>query len=75
MGIILSFLLASAIGVLSFGYATKREVALGMVLGVLGASVILAALDFCTFASDAESTEGVMGAALAGAFAWMFGSR
>ncbi len=74
MGIIVSFLLAAAIGVLSFGYATKREVALGLALGVLGASVILAALDFCTFASDAESTEGVLGVALAGAFAWMFGS-
>ncbi len=74
MGIISSFLLAAAIGVLSFGYRTKREVALGLALGILGASVILAALDFCTFASDAESTEGVMGVGLAGAFAWMFGS-
>ncbi|NNE96399.1 MAG: sugar ABC transporter permease, partial [Acidimicrobiales bacterium] len=74
MGIIASFLLAAAIGVFSFGLSTRREGALGLALGVLGGSVILAALDFCTFASDAESTEGVLGVGLAGAFAWMFGS-
>lgn len=74
MGILVSLLVASAIGVLSFGYKTKREVALGLALGVLGASVILGAMDFCTFASDAESTEGVLGVALGGTFAWMFGA-
>ena len=74
MGVVASFLVASTIGVLSFGYKSKREVALGLALGVLGASVILAALGFCMFASDAESTEGVLGITLAGAFAWIFGS-
>lgn len=74
MGLVASLLIAAAIGVLSFGYKTKREVALGSALGVLGASVILAALDFCTFASDAESTEGVLGVALAAGVAWIFGA-
>ena len=74
MGIIVSLVVAAAIGVLSFGYKTRREVALGLALGVLGASAILAAMDFCAFAADAESTEGVLGVALAGAFAWMFGA-
>ncbi len=74
MGIVVSLLIASAIGVLSFGYKTKREVALGGALGVLGASVILGALGFCPFVNDAESTEGVLGVALAGSFAWIFGA-
>jgi len=74
MGIVLSLIIAAAVGVLSFGHKTKREVALGSVLGVLGATVILAALGFCTFASDAESTEGVLGIGLAAAFAGIFGS-
>ncbi len=51
-----------------------REAALGVGLGVAGASVILAALGFCTFAADAEVTEGVLGIAVAAAFAWIFGS-
>lgn len=74
MGIVASLILAAVVGVLSFGYSAKREVAIGVALGILGASVILAALDFCTFASDAESNEGVLGVGLAGAFAWIFGS-
>lgn len=74
MGIVLSLILAAAVGVFSFGYKTKREVALGGALGVLGATVIFAALGFCTFASDAESTEGVLGIGLGAAFAWIFGS-
>lgn len=74
MELVIAFLVASAIGVLSFGYKSKREAAMGLALGVLGASVILAALDFCPFAGDAESTEGVLGIALAGSFAWIFGS-
>ncbi len=74
MGVVAALVIAAAVGVLSFGYKTKREVALGAALGVIGASVILGALGFCTFASDAESTEGVLGVALAGSFAWIFGS-
>jgi len=74
VAILVSFALAASAGVLSFGYQTKRQVALGLALGVLGASVILSALRFCTFASDAESTEGVLGVATAVAFAWLFGS-
>ena len=74
MEIALSVLVAATSGVLSYGHRTKRDVALGVALGVLGASVILAALDFCPFATDAESTEGVLGIALAGAFGWVFGS-
>jgi sn-glycerol 3-phosphate transport system permease protein len=74
LGVVISLLVAAALGVLSFGYKSKREVALGVALGVLGASVILAALGLCTFASDAESTEGVLGVALAGAFGWIFGA-
>ncbi len=69
-----SFLIAAAVGVLSFGHSTKREVASGVVLGALGAATILAALGFCPFVSDAESTEGVLGVALAATFAWMFGA-
>jgi len=74
MGIVISLVIASAIGVISFGHETKRDVALGAALGVLGASVILAALGFCTFASDAESTEGVLGVAVGATFAWIFGA-
>lgn len=74
MQILISLVIAAAIGVLSFGYKTRREVALGLALGVLGASVILGAMDFCTFAADAERTEGVLGIGLGGAFAWMFGA-
>ena len=74
MGIIASLFVAALVGVFSFGYRSGREVALGAALGVIGASVILAALDFCTFASEAESTEGVLGVGLAGAFGWIFGS-
>ncbi len=74
MGIGISLVIAALVGVLSFGYRSKREVALGAGLGIAGGSVILAALDFCTFAADAESTEGVLGVAVAGAFAWIFGS-
>lgn len=74
MAIALTLILASAIGVLSFGYKSIREVAMGLALGVLGATVILGALGFCTFEADAESTEGVLGVTLAVAFAWMFGS-
>jgi sn-glycerol 3-phosphate transport system permease protein len=61
-------------GGLSFGFRTVREAALGAALGLLGASVILGSLRFCTFAADAESNEGVLGVLLAGAFAWLFGS-
>ena len=74
MGILVSFILAAGVGVLSFGYASKREAAIGGAVGLIGASVILGALGFCMFASDAESTEGVLGAALGICFAWMFGS-
>ncbi|MGH1490485.1 MAG: carbohydrate ABC transporter permease [Acidimicrobiales bacterium] len=74
MAIAITLVIAALVGVLSFGYKSTREVALGAGLGVAGASVILAALDFCTFAADAESTEGVLGVAVAGAFAWIFGS-
>lgn len=74
MGVAVALLIAAAVGVLSFGHKTKREVAVGAVLGVVGASVILAALGFCTFANDAESTEGVLGVGLAATFAWMFGA-
>ncbi len=74
IGIVLSLIVAAAVGVLSFGHKTKREVALGSALGVLGATVILAALGFCTFASDAESTEAVLGIGVGAAFAWIFGS-
>ena len=71
---VVSFLIAAAVGALSFGHMTKRGVAAGAALGVLGASIILAGLGFCPFAHDAESTEGVIGIALAGTFAWMFGA-
>jgi sn-glycerol 3-phosphate transport system permease protein len=74
MAIGLSLLIGLAVGVLSYGYGSRRDVALGAALGVLGASTILAAIDFCPFAADAESTEAVLGIALAGAFAWAFGS-
>lgn len=74
MGIVASFIIAIAVGVFSFGFKTIREGAIGAVLGILGASVILAALDFCAFASDAETTEGVLGVALAATFAWIFGA-
>lgn len=74
MGVIASFVIAAAIGGLSFGLRTKREVAVGVALGLVGAFTILAALDFCPFAGDAESSEGVLGVALAGALAWIFSS-
>ncbi len=74
MEIALSFIVASCTGVLSFGYRSRREVALGVALGVIGASLILAALDFCPFAADAEATEGILGILLAGTFGWVFGS-
>lgn len=74
VGVVAGLIIAAAVGVLSFGYRSKREVALGAALGVVGASVILAALDFCTFAADAEPTEGVLGVALAATFGWIFGS-
>lgn len=74
MGVVLSLLIATAVGVLSFGFKTKREVAIGMALGLVGGSAILAALGFCTFQSDAESTEFVLGVALAATFAWIFGA-
>ena len=74
MAVLLSLVIASVVGVLSFGHSSKREVALGAGLGVAGASVILAALDFCTFAADAEPNEGVLGVGVAAAFAWIFGS-
>ena len=67
-------MIAAAIGVLSFGRGTKREVALGATLGVAGALTILSALGFCPFAHDAESTEGVLGVGLAATFAWIFGA-
>ncbi len=73
MIILFSLIIAAAIGVLSFGYRTKREGALGAALGALGATVIFAGLGFCTFASDAEPTEGVLGISLGVSFAWMFG--
>jgi len=72
--IVASFVIAAAIGVLSFGFKSKREAAIGGALGLIGASVILAALRFCMFAADAEATEGVLGIALAGSFAWIFGA-
>ena len=74
MGVLVALLVASIVGVLSFGHRTVREGAVGAALGVIGGSVILAALGFCMFDHDAESTEGVLGIALAGAFGWMFGS-
>ena len=73
LGFRASLVVGSAAGVISFGHSSKRDVALGLALGVIGASVIMAALGLCTFASDAESTEGVLGIGLAGAFGWMFG--
>ena len=73
LGFLASLVVGSAAGVISFGHSSKRDVALGLALGVIGASVIMAALGLCTFASDAESTEGVLGIGLAGAFGWMFG--
>ncbi len=72
--LVLSLIVGAAIGVLSYGYRSPRQVALGGALGVLGSSAISAALGFCMFASDAESTEGVLGIALGAAFAWMFGA-
>lgn len=74
MGVAASFLIAAAVGVLSFGHKTRREVASGVALGLIGALVILAALGFCPFAHDAESNEAVLGVALAATFAWMFGA-
>ncbi|MEE9413759.1 MAG: sugar ABC transporter permease [Acidimicrobiales bacterium] len=74
MGIVASFIVAIAVGVFSFGFKTIREGAIGAVLGILGASVILAAMNFCAFASDAESTEGVLMVALTATFAWIFGA-
>lgn len=74
MGIAVALVLAAAVGVLSFGYETKREAAVGVALGVIGASVILGALGFCPFAHDAESNEAVLGVGLAMAFAWIFGA-
>ncbi len=74
MGILASVIISALLGALSFGYKSRREGAMGAALGILGGAVILGALGFCTFASDAESTEGVLGVALAGAFAWMFGA-
>ncbi|MDH3301158.1 MAG: sugar ABC transporter permease [Acidimicrobiia bacterium] len=72
--LVLSLIVGAAIGVLSFGYRTPRQAALGGALGVLGAGAISAALGFCMYAADAESTEGVLGIALGAAFAWMFGA-
>jgi len=74
VGVFVSLLVASIIGVLSFGHRTKREGAIGAALGIIGGSVILWALGFCMFAHDAESTEGVLGIGLAAAFGWIFGS-
>jgi len=74
MGVAISLLIAAAVGVFSFGFSTKREGAMGAVLGIAGALTILAALGFCPFAHDAESTEGVLGVAVAATFAWMFGA-
>ncbi len=74
MGIAASLVIAAAVGVFSFGYKSRREGAIGGALGVVGASVILAALGFCPFAHDAASTESVLGIALAATFAWIFGA-
>ncbi len=74
MAVVVALLIAIAVGVLAFGHKTKREVALGGALGIVGASTIFLGLGFCTFASDAESTEGVLGIVLGASFAWMFGS-
>ena len=74
LGIAASVVVAVLIGGLAFGHSTGREAAAGALFGVLGASVILAALRSCPFASDAESTEGVLGVVLAGGFAWIFGA-
>lgn len=74
MGFIASLVIAAVVGGLTYGLKTKREVAIGVGLGLLGAFLILAALDFCTFAGDAEATEGVLGVALAGSLAWLFSS-
>ncbi|MGI9597821.1 MAG: carbohydrate ABC transporter permease, partial [Acidimicrobiales bacterium] len=71
MGVVLSLIVAAVVGGLAVGFQTKRQVALGAGLGVVGASVILSAMRFCMFAADAESTEGILGVGLAGAFAWM----
>ncbi len=74
MGIVASILVAALLGALSFGFKSIREGAMGAAIGLLGGGVILGSLGFCPFAADAESTEGVLGVALAGAFAWMFGA-
>ncbi len=74
MGIILSLLIAAVVGGVSFGYRTRRHAAFGAGLGLLGGSVILAAMGFCMFDAEAESTEAVLGVTLAAAFAWMFGA-
>ncbi len=74
MALVISLIIAAAVGVLSFGYKSKRQGAVGALLGVTGALVILTALGYCTFASDAESTEAVLGVAVSTTFAWMFGA-
>ncbi len=72
--LVLSLIIGAAIGALSFGYRTPRQAALGGAVGVLGTGAISAALGFCMYAADAESTEGVLGIGLGAAFAWMFGA-
>lgn len=74
MGLGAALVIASLAGVLSFGPTTARRAAAGAGLGLIGGSLILAALDFCPFALDAESTEGVLGIAVAGAVGWVVGA-
>ena len=62
--LVLSLIVGAAIGVLSYGFRTPRQAALGGALGVLGTGAISATLGFCMYAADAESTEGVLGIAL-----------
>lgn len=73
VGVSIALLVAALMGVLSFGHSTKREAATGAALGALGGSLIMVAIGGCTFTHDAESTEGVLGVALSGAFGWMAG--
>jgi sn-glycerol 3-phosphate transport system permease protein len=80
--LILSLIIGAAVGIASYGGPwaiplgprAGRRVAFGAGLGLAGAGTIMAAMQFCMFAADAESTEGLLGVTLAAAFAWMFGA-
>ncbi len=72
MGIVLGLIIGAVVGGLAYGYRTVGQAAFGAVAGVAGSAAIMAGLGFCMFADDAESTEGVLGLALAGAVGWMF---